>query len=136
MDYVHQERASSSLCISMPSSEIRRKTEIEVFKKISKYFRGYAAQSRHVWPLTQLFSVSFFGTKIIGLPEGPINDLLLGIYFSLPFLPATSSSRSWTLEGFFELTRCPHATCLMCSFQNYRDIRTLFRAWRGGPRTP
>ena len=38
---------------------------------------------------------------------GQINDLSLGKHFSLPFLPATPSSPSQTLEGLFELKQCP-----------------------------
>ena len=32
---------------------------------------------------------------------------MTGKHYSLPFLPATPSSPSWTLEGLFELTRYP-----------------------------
>ena len=78
-----------------------------------------------VWPLTQYFSVSFL-RKLIDLPGGQINDPSSGKQYSLPFLPATPSSPSWTLEGLFELTRCPSRapTCLVSCFQNYRDTRT------------
>ena len=41
------------------------------------------------------------------LPEGQINDPLLGKHYSLPFLSATPSSPSRTLEGLFELTWRP-----------------------------
>ena len=41
------------------------------------------------------------------MPGGQINDPSLGKHYSLPFLPATPSSPSWTLEGLFELTRRP-----------------------------
>ena len=54
-----------------------------------------------VWPLTQFFSVSFF-VKNHDLPYS-----LSGKYFSLPFVPATPSSPSRTLEVLFELTRRP-----------------------------
>ena len=47
------------------------------------------------------------GKKIIDLPVGQINDPSSGKYYSLPFLPATPSSPSRTLEGLFELTRRP-----------------------------
>ena len=59
-----------------------------------------------VWPLTQFFSVSFLW-KLIDLPGGQINDPSSGKHHSLPFLPATPSSLSRTLEGLFELTRHP-----------------------------
>ena len=40
-------------------------------------------------------------------PSRQINDPLSGKQYSLPFLPATPSSPSQTLEGLFELTRRP-----------------------------
>ena len=64
-------------------------------------------RSEQVLPLTQFLSVCFFLQKIINLLGGQINDSSSGKYFSLPFLPATPSSLSWTLEGLFELTRRP-----------------------------
>ena len=39
--------------------------------------------------------------------RGAINDPSLRKPFSLPFLPATPSSPSWTLEGLFELAQLP-----------------------------
>ena len=42
------------------------------------------------------YSVSFL-QKIIDLPEGQINDPLLGNHYSLPFLPATPSYPSQNL---------------------------------------
>ena len=42
--------------------------------------------------------------EIIELPGRQINDPSSGEHFSLPFLPATPSSPSRTLEGLFELT--------------------------------
>ena len=57
------------------------------------WIRLYGCQ---VWPLTQFFFCFLF-----------VNDLLMGKYFSLPFLPATPLSPSRTLKGLFELTRCP-----------------------------
>ena len=56
--------------------------------------------------INSFFSVSFL-KKIIDLPGGQINDPSSGKHYSLPFLPATPSSPSWTLEGLFELTRSP-----------------------------
>ena len=47
------------------------------------------------------------GKNIIDLPGGQFNDPQSAKYFSLPILPATPSSPSRTLEGLFELTRCP-----------------------------
>ena len=53
-----------------------------------------------------------------------------GKHYSLPFLTATTSSPSQTLEGLFELTRCPQlASCVL-------PERHACRARRGGPRTP
>ena len=51
-----------------------------------------------------------------------MNDHLLGKYFSLPFLPATPSSPSRTLEGLFELTWRPSQALVRCA-RNYRDSR-------------
>ena len=45
--------------------------------------------------------------KIIDLHGGQINDPSSGKHFSLPFLPATPSSPSRTLEGLFELKLRP-----------------------------
>ena len=49
-----------------------------------------------------------------------------GGYVSLPFLPATPSSPSWTLEGLFELTRRPSRAldsprALLAELQRYKD---------------
>ena len=41
------------------------------------------------------------------MPGGQINDPSSGKHYSLPFLPATPSSPSRTLEGLIELTRHP-----------------------------
>ena len=46
--------------------------------------------------------------------------------FSLPLLPATPSSLSWTLEGFFELIRRPSGVldsprALLPELQRYKD---------------
>ena len=47
-----------------------------------------------------------------------------GKYFFLPFLPATPSSPSRTLEGFFELTwRQGSSTPVEHCCRNYRDAR-------------
>ena len=43
------------------------------------------------------------GGTLLDLPEGQINDPLSGKYFSLPFLPATPSSPSQTLDSPFAL---------------------------------
>ena len=45
-------------------------------------------------------------------------------HYFLPFLLATPSSLSRTLEGLFELTRRPSKTRLVRCFRNYRDTRT------------
>ena len=41
------------------------------------------------------------------MPGGQINDPWSGKHYSLPFLPASPSSPSRTLEGLFELTQRP-----------------------------
>ena len=41
------------------------------------------------------------------MPGGQINDPSSGKHYSLLFLPETPWSLSLTLEGLFELTRCP-----------------------------
>ena len=53
------------------------------------------------------FSVFLFVKKIIDLPGEQINDPSSGKHYSLPFLPATPSPLSWTLEGLFEVTWRP-----------------------------
>ena len=55
-----------------------------------------------------------------------INDPLSGKHYSLPFLPATPSSPSRTLEGLFELTRRPSRAldsprALLPELQRYKD---------------
>ena len=64
--------------------------------------------------------------KIIYLPGGQINDPLSGKHYSLPFLPATSTSLSQTHEGLFELTTAPfkEPRLLRCVW-GYRESRTL-----------
>ena len=49
-----------------------------------------------------------------------------GKHYCLPFLPATPSSPSWTLEGLFELTRRPSRAldsprALLPELQRYKD---------------
>ena len=58
------------------------------------------------------------------------------LYYSLPFLSATPSSPSRTLEGLLELTRCPSwaldlPRALLPELLRYKD-----RTSCGGPRTP
>ena len=48
------------------------------------------------------FSLLFF--KVIDLPRGKSMTSLRGGHYNLTFLLATPMSRSWTLEGLFELT--------------------------------
>ena len=69
-----------------------------------------------------------FCKKIIDLPGGQINDPSSGKHYSLPFLPATPSSPSRTLEGLFELTRRPSRAldlshALLLELQRYKDVR-------------
>ena len=59
-----------------------------------------------VWPLTQFFLCPFCENSLICL-EGKSMTPGRGKRYSLPFLPATPLSLSRTLEGLFELTRCP-----------------------------
>ena len=78
-----------------------------------------------VWTLTQFF-LCFLCVKIIDLPGGQINDPSLGKHYSLPFLPATPSSPSRTLEGLFELTRRPSQAlasprAVLPELQRYKD---------------
>ena len=63
---------------------------------------------------------------LLDLPGGQINDPLSGKYYSLPFLPATPSSPSQTLEVLFELTRRPFRAldsprALLPELQRYKD---------------
>ena len=53
-----------------------------------------------------IFFCFLFLWKLIDLPGGQINDPSSGKHYCLPFLPATPSSPSWTLEGLFELKQC------------------------------
>ena len=97
---------------------------------------GSMAVVSEVWPLTQFFSVSFLYV-IIDLPGGQINDPFLEKHFSLPFLPATPTSPSRTLEGLFELTWRCRARCVVprtpskladtnldCAFVDYELVYT------------
>ena len=67
------------------------------------------------------------GKNIIDLSGGQINDPSSGKDFSLPFLPATSSSPSQTLA--------PHALLLL-ELRRYKDIVMCGVASYGDPRTP
>ena len=58
----------------------------------SRDLSGCKVALDQVWPLNQLFCVSFLW-KIIDLPGGQINDPSSGKHYSLPFLPATTSRR-------------------------------------------
>ena len=65
--------------------------------------------------------------KIVDLPGGEIIDPQLGRYFSLPFLLATPSFPSQTLEGLFELTQCPSRALnsphsLLPELQRYKNV--------------
>ena len=62
------------------------------------------------------------------MPGGQINDPSSGKQYSCPFLPATPSSPSRTLEGLFELTRLPSRAldsprALLPELQIYKDKR-------------
>ena len=70
-----------------------------------------SATGVHEYPGTQdaqniQESLSEIARQVWSLTEGAqaINDPFSGKHYSLPFLPATPSSPSWTLEGLFELT--------------------------------
>ena len=56
--------------------------------------------------ITKISTAPHLATQI-DLPGVQINDPLSGKDYSIPFLPATPLSPSWTLEGLFELTRRP-----------------------------
>ena len=110
------------------------KLEQAQFKPLSQIVEGINTMEEmvgksmclhQVWSLTQFFSVSFLW-KIINLPGGQINDPSSGKHFSLPFLPATPSSPSRTLEGLFELTWRPSRAldsprALLPELQRYKD---------------
>ena len=60
--------------------------------------------------------------------------------FSSPFLPATPSSPSLTLEGFFELTRQPSKTlklssCVASGTTEIQGYHQVCCARPGGPKT-
>ena len=64
-----------------------------------------------------------------------------GKHCSLTFLLATPSSASWTLEGLFELTRCPSrtlnlASCVASGTTEIQGHCQVCRARRRSPRTP
>ena len=87
------------------------------------------ALTYQVWRLTQFFSVSFWWK---------INDPSSGKHYSLPFLPATPSSLSRTLEGLFELTWRPSRAldllhALLPELQRYKDT---VRCAALGPEVP
>ena len=70
--------------------------------------------------------------KIIDLPGGKINDPSSGKHYSLPFLAATPSPPSWTLEGLFELTRRPSQaldspSALLAELQRYKTPSSVPR---------
>ena len=76
----------------------------------SEFFRSSNPNFLRVWPYfpgldttNSIFSFSFL-KNIIDLPGGQINDRSSGKHFSLPFLPATPSSPSRTLEGTLDLS--------------------------------
>ena len=69
-----------------------------------------------VWPLTNFFLFPFCENHWFAWTPHR------GEHYSLPFLPATPSSPSRTLEGLFELTRRPSRA--LDSPRNYRDTRT------------
>merc|ERR1711923_60177 len=84
---------------------------------------GGSGGPQQVWQLTQFFPLC---KKLIDLPGGQINDPSSGKHYSLPFLPATPSSPSRTLEGLFELTRRPSRAlnsprALLPELQRHKD---------------
>ena len=67
-----------------------------------------------------------------------MNDPSSGKHYSLPFLPATPSSPSRTLEGLFELTRRPFRALDSCVASGTTEIqghRQVCSARREGPKT-
>ena len=65
---------------------------------------------------------------------GQINGPSSGKCFSLPFLPAISSTPSWTLEGLFEMTQLP-SRALDSPRALLPDLQRETRTPSGGPRT-
>ena len=61
--------------------------------------------------------------KITDLPGGQFNDPLLRKRHSLPHLPATPWSLSWTLEGPFEMIRRPLRPLTCVAFQTIEKHR-------------
>ena len=78
---------------------------------------------------TQVWQLILFLWKIIDLPGGQSMTPSSRKRFSLLFIPSTLSSPSWTLEGLFELTRCPSralrlASCVVPELQrNNNTVR-------------
>ena len=74
------------------------------------------------------------------MPGGQIDDPSSGKDYSLPFLPATPSSPSRTLEGLFEADTAPFkgprlASCVASGTTEKQGHRQVCRARYGGPRT-
>ena len=86
--------------------------------------RPAVKSSQQVWSLNNIPFI--FCKKIIDLPGGQIYDPSSGKHYSLPFLPATPSCPSWTLEGLFKLRRYPSRAldlprALLPELQRYKD---------------
>ena len=83
--------------VSCMEKSVESATKVaSVTQKISSYPGGVACNQ---------ISGGAYILKIIDLPGGRVNDPLSGKRYSLPFVPATPSSPSRTLETLFELTR-------------------------------
>ena len=103
-------------CLKWPIMKLRVDTNCRRKKRLKRIHFGHHSWSTQVCPLTQFYALSFL-LKIIDLPGGQINDPFSGKHYSLPFLPATPSFPSRTIEGLFELTRRPsralHSPCAL-----------------------
>ena len=76
-----------------------------IFYDIENIFSLEKSRVVQVWPLTHFFLFPFCENSLICLEGKSIASS--GKHYSLPFLLATPSSLSRTLEGLFELTRRP-----------------------------
>ena len=81
-----------------------------------------------VWTPNQFF-FCFLSVKIIDLPARQINDPSSRKHYPLPFLTATISSLSRTLEGLLGLSRCPSRALKSprALFPDLQRIKDTFR---------
>ena len=112
---------------SQARSEIRRKDRVWLGQLL---FR-----SQGLCQLTPHFYIHcfLFVKRNIDLPGGQFNDPLLGKHFFLPFLAATPSSLSQTLEGLFRAEAGPFkgprlASCVASETTEKQGHRLVCRA--------